>query len=227
MAYELINRFIPTGKYKLKATYSMQPEYVTIHNTANDASAANEIAYMTRNDNAVSYHVAIDDKQAIQAIPFNRNAWHCGDGQGNGNRKSIGVEICYSKSGGERYYAAEENAIEYVAHVLNQYGWGVDRVRWHRDWNGKICPHRIIDEGRLQSVKNRIAAKLEKIKRGKEVAAVPDKKPVNHTPSESHKLSWEWATKEGLVNGERPKENLTREQFASVLYKVFDRLNMM
>ncbi|MGE7094387.1 hypothetical protein ACQKII_23735 [Lysinibacillus sp. NPDC048646] len=27
---------------------------------------------------------------------MNRNAWHCGDGRGTGNMKSIGVEICYS-----------------------------------------------------------------------------------------------------------------------------------
>ena len=61
--------------------------------------AANEIAYMTRNTTVVGYHVAIDDKQAVQAIPTH-NAFHAGDGQGKGNRASIGIEICYSKSGG-------------------------------------------------------------------------------------------------------------------------------
>ena len=48
--------------------------------------------------------------KAVQGIPLERNAWHCGDGGGNGNRKSIGVEICYSLSGGDRYYKAEDNA---------------------------------------------------------------------------------------------------------------------
>lgn len=161
MAYEIINKFIPTEKYGVKAPYAMTPQYVTIHNTANDATALNEIAYMTRNDNQTSYHVAIDDVHAVQAIPFSRNAWHCGDGQGNGNRKSIGIEICYSKSGGDQYYAAEENAVEYTAYVLKQYGWGVDKVKWHRDWSGKHCPHRMIDEGRLDSFKQRVQAKLD------------------------------------------------------------------
>jgi len=168
MAYIIVNSFIPTTLYPLKAPYTMEPEYVTIHNTYNDATAANEIAYMTRNvtgDRAeVGYHVAIDDKQAVQAIPFSRNAFHAGDGgKGNGNRKSIGVEICYSKSGGPKYVAAEENTVEYVAHVLKQYGWGIDRVKWHRDWSGKKCPHRIIDEGRTQSVKDRIAKRLTEL----------------------------------------------------------------
>lgn len=53
---------------------------------------------------------------------------------------------------------------------------------------------------------------------GKVVAAMPNK-PTN-TPSPSHKTGWEWAKAQGYMNGERPKENLTREQFASVLMKV-------
>jgi N-acetylmuramoyl-L-alanine amidase CwlA len=177
MAYEIVNKYIPATLYPLKAPYAMVPEDVTIHNTYNDAPAVNEIAYMTRNSEPVSYHVAIDDKQAIQAIPINRNAFHAGDGSiGNGNRKSIGIEICYSKSGGPKYVAAEANTIEYVAHLLKQSGWGIDRVKWHRDWSGKNCPHRIIEEGRLQSAKDRIAKRLAELKNPKLVAMDEPKK---------------------------------------------------
>ena len=219
MAYKIVNKYLTGATLRLKSPYTMDPQYITIHNTANDAPASNEIAYMTRNSSQVGYHVAIDDVEAIQAIPFNRNAFHAGDGKdGTGNRKSIGIEICYSKSGGARYMAAEENAIEYVAHVLKQYGWGIDRVKWHRDWSGKNCPHRIFAEGRATSVRNRIAAKLAELKKGKDVATVPNK-PTN-TPSPSHKTGWEWAEKKGYMNGERPKEGLTREQFASVMMKI-------
>lgn len=196
MSYEVVNKFIPESKYKLKATYPMDARYITIHNTYNDAPALNEIAYMASNNNATSYHVAVDDKHAVQAIPFSRNAWHAGDGSGNGNRKSIGVEICYSKSGGPRYVAAEENAIEYVAHVLHQKGWGMDRVKWHRDWSGKNCPHRIFAEGRATSVRNRIAAKLAELKNPiKEVAAdTPVKKEEDDNmkfSSPSARALWE------------------------------------
>ncbi|MFC5587534.1 N-acetylmuramoyl-L-alanine amidase family protein [Sporosarcina soli] len=171
MAYVIINKFIPATLYPLKAPYAMVPEYVTIHNTYNDATALNEIAYMTRNTAPVSYHVAIDDKYAVQAIPFTRNTFHAGDGPvGNGNRKSIGIEICYSKSGGPKYVAAEANTVEYVSHLLKRYGWGIDRVKWHQDWSGKKCPHRIIDEGRLQSVKDRIAKRLAELKNPKLVS---------------------------------------------------------
>lgn len=49
------------------------------------------------------------------------------------------------------------------------------------------------------------------------------KQPTN-TPSPSHKMSWEWAEAKGFVNGERPKDPMTREQFASVLKRVYDDL---
>jgi len=142
----------------------MTPEYITVHNTANDASAENEIAYMISNNNEVSYHFAVDDKEVVQGLPLDRNAWHCGDGgNGNGNRKSIGVEICYSKSGGLRYVKAEELAIKFIAQLLKERGWGINRVKKHQDWSNKYCPHRILSEGRWDSFLNRIKEELEKL----------------------------------------------------------------
>ncbi|TKI66708.1 XlyB [Lysinibacillus mangiferihumi] len=154
----------------------MTPKFITVHNTANDASAANEVKYMISNNNQVSYHVAVDDKEVIQAIPFNRNAWHCGDGIGKGNMKSIGIEICYSKSGGARYAAAEENAVQYIAKLLKEYGWGIDRVKKHQDWNGKYCPHRILSENRWNSFLKRIeeAMKPKNTIQQKEEPKVPN-----------------------------------------------------
>ena len=61
--------------------------------------------------------------------------------------KSIGIEICYSRSGGERFEQAERLCAEYTAYLLKQYGWGIDRVRKHQDWSGKYCPHRTLDMG--------------------------------------------------------------------------------
>ncbi|MED4699606.1 N-acetylmuramoyl-L-alanine amidase [Lysinibacillus capsici] len=164
MAYTFKQTFLPASKYSIKAPYIMVPQYITVHNSANDAPATNEISYMINNNNQVSYHVAIDDKEVIQAIPFNRSAWHCGDGGGSadpnahkkGNRISIGVEICYSKSGGVRYGVAEENAVQYIAKLLKQYGWDIGRVKKHQDWNGKYCPHRILAEDRWKSFLKRI-----------------------------------------------------------------------
>ena len=137
----------PTTKTSIKCPYTMEAEEIAVHNTANDASAENEIAYMHSNVKQVSFHVAVDDKEIIQGIDFNRNAWHAGDGgSGRGNRKAIAIEICYSKSGGERFAKAQENAAEYIASLLKERNWGIEKVKKHQDYSGKHCPHRTLDE---------------------------------------------------------------------------------
>lgn len=139
---------VDESKWNIKCPYEMKPEYITVHNTANDASAENEINYMISNNKEVSYHYAVDDKEAVQGILTNRNSWNAYDGfNGTGNRKSIAVEICYSKSGGERFIQAEKNAAQVVADLLKGWGLPLDRVRKHQDWNGKYCPHRTLDMG--------------------------------------------------------------------------------
>lgn len=138
----------PTNKWDIKCPYTMNAEYVTVHNTANDAPAQNEITYMNSNNNQVSFHFAIDDKEVVQGIHLNRNAWHAGDGgNGPGNRKTIGIEICYSKSGGTNFIKAEKLAAKFIAQLLDERSWGIDRVKKHQDWSGKYCPHRTLDMG--------------------------------------------------------------------------------
>ena len=146
---EIRRKLVDPSKYGIKCPNTMTPEFITVHNTYNDASAENEISYMIGNNNSVSFHVAVDDKEVVQGIPFDRNAWHAGDGNGNGNRKSIGVEICYSLSGGDRYYKAEDNAAIVIAQLMKQFNIPISNVRTHKSWSGKHCPHRMLDEGRL------------------------------------------------------------------------------
>ena len=145
---------MPQNKYSVKCPYEMKPEGITIHNTANDASAMSEISYMINNNNQVSFHEAIDDYRTVQGIEHNRNAWHAGDGHGFGNMRTIGIEICYSKSGGERFEKAERNAAERIAYLMKQYGWTLDNITdtrhtigTHQNRSGKYCPHRTLDMG--------------------------------------------------------------------------------
>ncbi|GCF83166.1 MULTISPECIES: peptidoglycan recognition protein family protein [Bacillus cereus group] len=153
---EIRKKLVDPSKYGTKCPYTMNPEFITVHNTYNDATAENEVSYMIRNDNQVSFHIAVDDKEAVQGIPLERNAWHAGDGNGNGNRKSIGVEICYSLSGGDRYYKAEDNAAIVVAQLMKQYNIPISKVRTHQSWSGKYCPHRMLAEGRWNSFIERV-----------------------------------------------------------------------
>lgn len=150
----------PKNKIKIKCPYTMTPTRIVIHNTANDAPAKNEIAYMLSNNKEISFHIAVDDKEAVQGIDFNRNTWNAGDGNGKGNREGIAIEICYSKSGGECWLKAVDNAAQVTAQLLKQYGWGIDKVTKHQDYNGKHCPHRILDEYGWDNFINLVRAKM-------------------------------------------------------------------
>ena len=149
MAYKFVSDILPKNLWGVKCPHEMKAECIVVHNTANDASAADEIAYMKKTPYSyTSYHYAVDNKEVRQAIPYNRNTYHAGDGEyGDGNRKGIGIEICYSKSGGSKFIAAEENAAMFVAELLKQFGWGIDKVKKHQDFSGKYCPHRTLDMG--------------------------------------------------------------------------------
>lgn len=148
MSVKIIKALMPESRYDAKSPYPMDPEFVVVHNTANDASARGEIAYMTRSDITTSFHYAVDDAEVVQGIPLNRNAWHAGDGRnGTGNRKGIAIEICHSKSGGDRFMKAEQNGAWLVAQLLMQFGWGLAKVKKHQDFMNKYCPHRTLDLG--------------------------------------------------------------------------------
>lgn len=146
---EIVKMLVPESKYSIKCPHSMNPEFIIIHNTANDASAMAEISYMIGNNKKVSFHCAIDNYRIVQGVLFDRNTWNATDGgNGTGNRKGIALEICYSKSGGERFEEAKKLAAEYTAYLLKKYNWGIDKVKKHEDfYPAKGCPHRTLSEG--------------------------------------------------------------------------------
>lgn len=156
---------LPESLYSWKSPYSMTPTRIVVHNTANDASAENEVKYMHRdksNGVQVSYHYAVDNKEIVQALPENRNGWHAGDGSnGKGNREGIAIEICYSKSGGDKFIKAEQNAVDLIVDILKRYGWGIDKVTKHQDYMNKYCPHRTLDMGWDRFI-NMVKEKMDK-----------------------------------------------------------------
>ena len=211
---KVVQNLVSPSKYSIKCPYSMALEFIVVHNTANDASAANEVAYMIRNNNQVSFHYAIDDKEIVQGIPENRNAWHAGDGgNGRGNRKGLSIEICYSKSGGQRFIEAEKLTAKFIAYKLKEKGWGIDRVKKHQDFSGKYCPHRTLDMGWQRF--------LDMVQ--KELSGGGNVTQDKNQPSSWAKEAWEWAKKEGLLDGTRPKDPLTREEFAVVLKRLVEK----
>lgn len=149
---KIIIKPLPQDKYAIKCTNPItELKWIVVHNTAGVADAEAEIAYMQRNEKWTSYHFAVDENVAIQGLPLDRNGWHASDGTyGEGNRNSIGIEICRSEDyGSDRYIRAEENCVELVAKLLHD-NWGqcdIWRVKRHYDFatNKKKCPHRMFE----------------------------------------------------------------------------------
>lgn len=138
----------PTNKYSTKCPDITKKEGITVHNTANDASAMSEVSYMLGRPDKVSFHVAVDDYRVVEGLDFGRSCYASGDGRyGFGNAKTINIEICYSKSGGERFTNAEKLCAEYIAYLLKKYNWGIEKVGTHKMRSGKYCPHRTLDLG--------------------------------------------------------------------------------
>jgi N-acetylmuramoyl-L-alanine amidase CwlA len=164
---EIKKNLVPTSKYNIKCPYTMKPIGITVHNTANDASAKNEISYMISNNAYTSFHFAVDDKEIVQGLPLDRNGFHASDGSnGTGNRKTIGIEICYSKSGGDRFIKAEQNAVDLIVYLMEKYNWDISCVKRHYDYapDKKYCPHRTMDLGWdrfIKMIKDKLEPKKE------------------------------------------------------------------
>lgn len=118
---------------------------VTIHNTSNYSNGANAISHANLLRNGwkyvyTSWHYVVDENYAVRCVPENEVAWCQGDGNGDGNMKTISIEICDNADGNIRQ--ATDNAVMLTADILkrngitNVYG----HIFQHNYWTGKDCP---------------------------------------------------------------------------------------
>ena len=136
----------PKGKANVRTMTKMREVIgITNHNTANTAPTAGDEAharYLQNVENAdsayVSVHLFVDDDSITQCVPLDEMCYHAGDGNGDGNRKTIAIEICENRN----YEKAEENAQKLNAALLLTYPHL--KVFKHQDWSGKFCPRKIL-----------------------------------------------------------------------------------
>lgn len=193
---------------KRRPGIKMTPTTITIHSTGNPSSTAkNERNWLTNPSNTrqASWHICVDEKEVIEAIPLNEIAYHAGSASGNST--SIGIEICES---GDRQKTLN-NAIKLTAKLLKERNWGIDKLKRHYDWSKKICP-RILHSNNWQGWNDFVW------KVGKELGN------MSNEPSAWAKQAWVWAEKQGLLDGTRPKDNITREEMALVIKRLVERL---
>lgn len=140
-------QFIPISHKKTRPGIKMSPKYITVHETGNTANGANAKAHanlLSRgNTRTASWHFTVDDKEIYQHLPTNEVGWHAGDGgNGQGNRQSIGIEICVNRDG--NFQKAKQNAIWLIKHLMGKLNIPIERVVPHKHWSGKNCPTNLL-----------------------------------------------------------------------------------
>lgn len=114
--------------------------YVTVHETANTdpGSDAQAHADLQASGGArqASWHVQVDDTEAIRSYPDTAQCWHTGTDEGN--EDSLAVEICVNSDGD--YDEAFKNAAKVVRDWRIKHNLSRTDVKQHFDWTGKNCP---------------------------------------------------------------------------------------
>lgn len=128
--------------------------WIVIHETDNrepSAGAYNHDLFLHSDDSQVnSWHYTVDDSEIYHHLPDNEVGWHAGDKktENGGNMTGIGIEMCVNQ--GSDYEKTLENTAKLVATLMVSYNLTMDEVKFHQDFTGKICPHRLITEGRVK-----------------------------------------------------------------------------
>ncbi len=127
------------------------PKYIAIHNTGNFSAGADALAHASAQHNGnfdgYSAHVFVDDKEAYQAMPYDRGAWQVGVNYGGrlfgsvNNWNCIGIEMCVQA--GYNYEKAFQNTVQVCKQIMKQFSIPADRVVQHYDVCAKNCPSEI------------------------------------------------------------------------------------
>lgn len=148
---------IDKSLYPYKCPYLMEkPQAIIIHNAATPNGTAKALNRALHNSKEYkSWHFSVDDKDIIQSLPLNRNAFATGDGAyGLGNRTGIHIEIAKDNDidSKDEWKKARDNGAKLASELLHKYGLSIDCLKKHQDYkmtsgNYKYCPHKILDEG--------------------------------------------------------------------------------
>ena len=154
-----INEYLLTkhniNKIDMPTIAMSNPIGVTVHNTgsisvSSSTTMAEQYTRATVNGNMkdVRVHFYVDDVCAWQNLPLSLSGWHAADGSGNGNRKTISIEVIGNSK------KAEDNAAKLISYLLDQHNWNVNsNLYTHTHWlNVRDGKKGTIDE--LNTMKN-------------------------------------------------------------------------
>ena len=114
--------------------------YITIHETGNTSAGSTAVnhANFINNGAETSWHYTVDDHMIVQHYEDSVQCWHCGDGLGDGNSNSIGIEMCVNSDGD--LMKTVNNTIDLVKQLMQTHNIPIENVVQHYYWIGKNCP---------------------------------------------------------------------------------------
>lgn len=157
-----------------------------------------------------------------QTLPWHYRAWHCG---ASGNSTHISFEVCEDGLTDAGYFdMAYKEAVELTAHLCTLYD--LDPLA-----DGVVIDH---NEGHLRGIASAHTDWTHWLTRFNKTMDDFRKDVYLHMqtgnkPSEWAKEATEWAISEGIFSGDgngdyRWQEGITREEVASLIYRLRDRI---
>ena len=121
---------------------------ITIHETNNIEKTAKDLEEYLNHECKTSQgcHYIVDNTEVVQIMPDDWAVYHTGKGKDFGCRYTLAVEICSSLSD-EKYYSAEDKAVELIKQLQERYHIKNDMIFFHQDFNDRThCPNRILNK---------------------------------------------------------------------------------
>lgn len=233
-----INEYLLTkhniNKIDMPTIAMSNPIGITVHNTesisvSSSTTMAEQYTRATVNGNMkdVRVHFYVDDVCAWQNLPLSLSGWHAADGSGNGNSKTIAIEVIGDSA------KAEANAVKLTAYLLKQYGLNADsNLFTHTHWlnvmdgksgtidylntadnSRKMCPIYILPH--WSTFKNNVKSAL-----GTSSSTSSSSTSSSTSTSELYRIRKTWADSSSQIGAYSSLENA--EKACKTGYSVFD-----
>ena len=153
-----------------------------------------------------------------QTLPWNHRGWHAG---GAANDTHIGFEICEDGLMDRSYFdKVYLEAVELCVHLCKEFRLTEKNIICHSEGyrQGIASNHGDVMHWFPKHGKNMDTFRAE-VKKYLGGAIMADK----NTPDAWAQKDWDWAKKEGFLDGTRPKDNITRQELAIVIRRLAEK----
>lgn len=147
----IVEHYVPYGKYCRRAPKKITPRYITIHSTQNRSADAWQHARALDNGRIrggkigyLSWHFTVDQYVSVQHLPI-REMGHHADYGGPGNKYSIGIEMCEHR--GNSLPKTLDRTAKLTAILMKKENIPLRNVVPHYYWTKKKCPVPLLDNG--------------------------------------------------------------------------------